>query len=77
LLLLHGLAAAGDGAGAPLGDNHLRAALGAAVSFAYLIRHFTPLCETLSLNIIGLKFDCCQSWWQVLSSKEINTYVII
>jgi hypothetical protein len=40
----HGLAAAGDGAVAPLGNNHLCAALGAAVSLAYLIRHIlSPL----------------------------------
>jgi hypothetical protein len=39
LLLLHGLATAGDGAGASLGDNHLGAAFGAAVPFAYLICH--------------------------------------
>jgi hypothetical protein len=35
----HGLAAAGDGADAPLGDNHLGAALGAAISLAYSICH--------------------------------------
>ena len=39
LFEFHGLAAAGDGAVAPLGDNHLGAALGAAISFAYRISH--------------------------------------
>jgi hypothetical protein len=39
LFNFHGLAAAGNGAGAPLGDNHLGAALGAAISFAYRICH--------------------------------------
>jgi hypothetical protein len=39
LFEFHGLAAAGDGAGAPLGDNHLGAALGAAISLAYRICH--------------------------------------
>jgi NhaP-type Na+/H+ and K+/H+ antiporter len=39
LLLLHGLAAAGDGAGATLGNNELSAAIGAAVLLTYLIRH--------------------------------------
>jgi hypothetical protein len=44
LLLLHGLAAADNSAGAALGDNHFSAALVAAVSLAYLIRHvLSPL----------------------------------
>jgi hypothetical protein len=42
LFLLHRLAAARYRAGAAFGDNHFRAALGAAVSFAYLVRHFVP-----------------------------------
>jgi hypothetical protein len=44
----HGLAAAGDSSGACLGDNHLGAALRAAVPFTYLICHvLSPLYETL------------------------------
>jgi hypothetical protein len=35
----HRLAAADDGAVAALGDNHFGAAFGAAISFAYRIRH--------------------------------------
>jgi len=57
------LAAADDGAGARLGDNHLGAALGATVSFTYLICHlFAPLYETFQLIIISLIGACCQSW---------------
>jgi hypothetical protein len=38
-LLLHGLAAADELALARLGDDELRAALGAEVSFSYLVSH--------------------------------------
>jgi hypothetical protein len=50
-LNFHGLAATGDCAVAPLGDNHLGAALGAAVSLAYLISHILP-----PLNVIFVLF---------------------
>ena len=53
----------GDRTGASLGDNDFGTALGAAVSLAYLISHIiSPLCECLSLLIIGLKHNYCQSW---------------
>jgi hypothetical protein len=63
LFLFHGLPAAGDGAAASLGDNHFRAALGAAVSLADLISHITPpLCESQLPYIICRNDDYCQSW---------------
>jgi hypothetical protein len=62
LLDFHGLAAAGDGAGAPLGDNHLGAALGAAISFAYRICHVYHLFERVYPSlIICPKYNYCQS----------------
>jgi hypothetical protein len=52
-LLLHGLATAGNSAGASLGDNHLSAALGTAITFTYLICHFAPpFCDFISSIII-------------------------
>jgi hypothetical protein len=39
LLLLHGLAAAGDLTLATLGDDHFGVAFGAYVSLAYLVAH--------------------------------------
>jgi hypothetical protein len=50
----HWLAAAGDCPVAGLGNNHLGAALGAAISFPYLISHIlSPLSVILSFLIIG------------------------
>ena len=40
LLQLHGLATAGEGSLATLGNDHLRAALGALIALAHLIGHF-------------------------------------
>jgi hypothetical protein len=61
LLDFHGLAAAGDGARAALGDNHLGAAFGAAISLAYRISHIlSPLCVILSFLIIVMEGDYCQ-----------------
>ena len=40
LLRLHGLATAGEASLTTLGDDHLRAALGALIALAHLIGHF-------------------------------------
>jgi hypothetical protein len=61
LLDFHRLTAAGDCPVAGLGNNHLGAALGAAVSFSYLISHIaSPLCVSLSYLIISLKDNHCK-----------------
>ena len=52
-LLLHGLAAAGDGAFASLGNDELGTALGADIPFAYLICHLTPPSGDFISNIIS------------------------
>jgi hypothetical protein len=51
--LLHGLAAAGNGAFASLGNDELSTTLGAGIPFAYLIRHFAPPSGDFIGNIIG------------------------
>jgi len=69
--LLHRLAATGDSTVASLGDYHFSTALGASISFAYLIRHSrTTFLRAFFTNIIVYTLVIVKANYHPLSAKS-------